>query len=149
MVVRPLRGRDEVVECIRLYIQYNDEELFHADPEIALASFLMMLNRGAFIRVLEEGAKIRGWILAQISRKEFIKEPVLQQCFYCSDFTGVKSVKAVRMLHAALVEEAHYRRIRYVFSTGSYMDTDNVFARILEKEGWKRRGYLAVLDLGG
>jgi hypothetical protein len=130
-----------------MYRLSNDETLFESDKEASLKSLQMSIGRGAFFRVIESDGVIRGWILARIVRREFLKDLSLQQHFCCVSFKGIRAVRAVIKLHAALIEEAYIKNIRYVESSGSHMDTKNTFVRILEREGWERRGYLAVLDL--
>ena len=82
-----------------------------------------------------------------IINKEFIKEPVFQQFFYCTNYSGIKAAKAVVMFHKEMEQEARKRDIDLLISSGSHTDNRNVFVRILAGQGWKIRGYVATLRL--
>jgi hypothetical protein len=87
------------------------------------------------------------WILATKIKSPHTGETSLQQIYYASNLSGIRSVRAVQLLHAELVSEAQKRKIGRVISTGSHMDSENVFTRILEKMGWKRRSYMATYEV--
>jgi len=76
-----------------------------------------------------------------------MEEPMLQQIYYCSLATGLKAVKYIKILHNEMIEEAKSRGLNYCMSPGSHEDADRVFVRILERQGWQIRGYLAVKKL--
>jgi tRNA 2-selenouridine synthase SelU len=58
--------------------------------------------------------------------------------------TGIKAVKAVVTLHHSLEREAKRLGIKRLISMSNHLDERNTFVRILEKEGWDRRHYLAT-----
>jgi succinate dehydrogenase flavin-adding protein (antitoxin of CptAB toxin-antitoxin module) len=145
MEPRKLRTIREADACVELYIKMNDEDFIPADKSKSIESFSTLVKSGAFLRILDdEDGEIVAWLLAQKVDHPHIKGKILQQYFYASNLTGIKAVKAVIILHNALIEEAERLQIKYIFSLGSYLDEKNTFVKILEKNGWKRRNYAAV-----
>ena len=148
MEPRKIRTIQESNACVELYIKMNDEEFIPANIDKSIKSFSNLVKSGAFLRILDdEDSEIVAWLLAQKVDHPHINGMVLQQYFYASSLKGLKAAKAVIILHRALIEEAKRLQIRYVFSLGSYLDENNTFVKILEKDGWKRRNYAAVYDL--
>jgi hypothetical protein len=66
------------------------------------------------------------------------------QDFYATNLKGVSAGKAVVAAHKDLLEYAIKMKAKYVMSSGSHMDDNNVFARLLEKSGWQRRNFLCI-----
>jgi hypothetical protein len=147
MIIRRITHNRELDDCVRIYMKFAQPELIRADYETSLYSMKRILALRGFLRVAEVDGKIRAWLLADVRRNECIKDPVLQQCFFASDLTGTKAVKAVVLLHEELIDEARRRNINCIISGGSNVDEKNVFTRILEKQGWSRIGYIATWHL--
>jgi hypothetical protein len=148
MEPRKLRTQQEAKFCVEMYVKMNDESFIPADKDKAIKSFYEMVKAGAFLRILDdEDDEIVAWVLAQKVEHPHINGKLLQQVFYASNLKGLKAAKAVIALHRSLIEEAERLQIRRVLTLGSYLDENNTFVRILEKDGWKRRHYAAVYDL--
>jgi hypothetical protein len=147
MELREINDQKELEVCVDLYIDLNDESFIPSNRNVSLNSLNTFKNSGAFFRVLEDNGKIVAWILAVKMKSPHTGEVSLQQVYYGSNLKGIKSVRAVQILHTALVSEAQKRKICRVISTGSHMDSENVFTRILEKMGWNRRSYMATYEV--
>jgi hypothetical protein len=147
MIIRKIKNKDELHDCVKIYMKFSQPELIRADYDTSVRSMRQIIGIRGFLRVAEVDGVIRAWLLADIRKNECIKDPVLQQCFFASDLTGTQAVKAVILLHEELIEEAKRREINCVISNGSNVDEKNVFTRILEKQGWSRIGYVATWHL--
>lgn len=148
MLIRKINNSKELEICVDLYLALNDESFIPANRVSSINSLNVLKNSGAFFRVLEYNDKIVAWILATKIKSPHTGETSLQQIYYASNLSGIRSVRAVQLLHTELVCEAQRCRIGRVISTGSHMDSENVFTRILEKMGWKRRSYIATYEVG-
>jgi hypothetical protein len=98
------------------------------------------IRKGAFIRVYKEDNKILGWILATKTGMDFNQKTSLQQQYFCSNETGYKLYKILKLLHEELFIAA--KECDYAISSGSPLDENMIFAKLLEKAGWTRHGYL-------
>jgi hypothetical protein len=147
MIIRRIKNNSELDDCVKIYMKYAQPEVIRADYETSLKSMKQIIAVRGFLRVAEVDGKIGAWLLADVRRNECIKDALLQQCFFGSDLSGTNAVRAVILLHEALIDEARRRNINCIMSTGSNNDEKNVFTRILEKQGWKRIGYLATWHL--
>jgi len=147
MLLRKILNEREIEICVDLYIKDNDETFIPASRKDSLEAMTNHLKSNAFFRILEDDGKIVAWILAKRHKPDHISQMVFQQMYYGSALKGIKSARAVKILHEALIEEAKRMNIKRIISSGNHLDTENVFTRILEKAGWKRRGYIATFEL--
>jgi len=144
MKIRELMNESEIEFCVDMYRALSDEDFMPSNRKKAIESLTSYKNTGIFIRVLEDKNEIVAWICAGRVRLGHVDHVIFQQTYYCSQLTGLKAVKAVKLLHEAMYLEAKRLRIKRVVSLGSHLDEHHTFARILEKSGWLRRGYLAT-----
>jgi hypothetical protein len=135
--------RAEIEYCIDSYIKHNDFSFLPVDRDCAIVNLNLAVRRQKFVRVLKENDQIIAWIYADIGKSLHMHEKILQQYYYCSDLTGTKAFKAVKILHEELLEYAKENKYDMVFSLGSHLDEKYIFTRMLEKLGWQRRGYIA------
>lgn len=142
-----LRSSRDVETCTRMYLDLNDESFVATDYISSYKNLFEWVRGNQFVRMVIRDGRILAWIYARPVQLAHMKEPMFQQIYYCSKQTGVLAVRLLVLLHEELIEEAKRRGITKVASPGSPLDDQNTMARILEKNGWKRRGYLAVLDL--
>lgn len=147
MLTRKILKETEIEICVDLYIKDNDETFIPANRKSSIEALSNHLKSGAFFRILEDDGEVVAWILAKRCKPDHISQMVFQQLYYGSSLRGIKSARAVKMLHDDLIMEAKRMNIKRIISTGNHLDTENVFTRILEKSGWKRRGYLATFEL--
>ena len=94
--------------------------------------------------VAKKDDEIVGFLFAD--KREHIHMPfsVYQQIYCCTWAKGTVAARTVKLLHEKLLEEAERQRCPMAWSTGSHLDEDYTFVRMLEKFGWERRGYLAA-----
>lgn len=149
MYIDKIGSPNDVVACVDIYQPMNDESFLRSDRTRCLSNFLgMAANANFFIRVAyEDNGEVLGFIIAEEGECGHIPGRCLQQRYYASKCKGKKSYKVVEMLHQALIERAIQRKMDYILSQGSFLDEQNVFARMLERMGWERRHYLAVYKL--
>jgi hypothetical protein len=116
---------------------YYERFNFLVDYETSLKSFGRLLRSGAFCRTVEDNGEIIAWILCSKVKLFYLDEPVFQQdAFSCSRCP----YRTIELLHKEMIANSP---TDLIFSSGSFLDERNTFARILEKQGWNRKGYLA------
>jgi hypothetical protein len=147
MEISKIETKEDLQYCVNLYYNLNDHEFLDVDPNICYTSLYKLYKQNNFIRVIRKDDKIIAWLLAIKTQALHMSYPQLQQLYYACDQKGFIAYKCVVLLHEALVEEAKLSNIRFCISQGSHMDPENIFAKILEKQGWDRRGHTAALRL--
>lgn len=147
MILRKIKSKQDLIDCVELYYNLNDHLFIDVDKNICYSNISKLYKQDNFIRVIEKENKIIAWMLATKVQPLHTLYPMLQQLYYACNQTGFIAYKCVIMLHEALVEEAKRLNLRMCISQGSHMDPENVFVRILEKQGWERRGHTAILKL--
>lgn len=133
--------------CVDMYYDLNDHSFLEVSKEQSYKNLLTLCKRNRFVRVLKHNNIIIAWIYADIVVPLYYDKKVYQQLFYASDQTGIKAYKSVVMLHDELIKEAINKEIKVIISQGSHMDEDYTFTKILEKNGWDRRGYIAIKNI--
>ncbi len=133
-----------MAKCVDMYIDIYENEIIPLDRDKSLLSMRRHVAAGQFFKVIEDNGEVIAWIAGAVLEREFIAEKYMQQIYYCSNQKGMKAYRCVVLLHKALIEESKKLNIRHVLSTGSHADTENVFVKILGKNGWSVRNYLAI-----
>jgi hypothetical protein len=146
-VVKP-RTIEDIAACVEIYNSINDHSFLHMDVETSFSNFLKLSKQGFFMRLLvDDTGVVRAWIFASKVKPVHSDRFSFQQDYFASNLSGVKAYKAVVLLHEAMIEEATRLNIGTAISQGSHMDETFTFTRILEKQGWQRRGHIAVKRL--
>ncbi len=131
-----------------MYYALNDHSFIKVSKDRSIKFLLQFCKQNKFVRILLNSKdEIEAWIYADIGQPYHCDDKVMQQMYYASNQTGVRAYRNVVDLHNALLEEAKLRNISLVMSQGSHLDEQNVFTRILEKNGWDRRGHIALKRL--
>lgn len=146
MKLDEIRSKEELEYCVDMYMSQNDISFLPADRDTSIKN-LKKAYRNDFVRVVRDKGVIIAWAWFLRINLPYTDKEFFQQYFYTSNCTGVKAYKCVIMLHEAAEEEAKRLKIRYLISQGSHMDPHCVFAKMLERQGWQRRGHTAVLKL--
>jgi hypothetical protein len=141
-VIRSVSTTKEIEECVRMY--YFD--FLPVDREYNIKKMTHQIRNGHFVRVWDENG-IKGWIHAFKTTLQFNPIPVMQQMYFSSNETGFKLYRILKGLHEALIEEAERQECQYVVSCSSPIDEKMILAKLLEKAGWERRGYMCVYKL--
>lgn len=145
MLLRKPKNLRELKVCVEMYLSQNDESFLPANPEKSLRSLEELVRGGAYMRVVvDDHGSVISWLLAIDGNHPHINGRVLQQQYYTSNKSGVIAVRLLRMMHTDLVREAKIRNISTVVSIASHMDPTFQLCRILEKDGWVSRGFLAI-----
>lgn len=147
MRIDTIRTKEEVEYCVQMYYDLNDHDFIDVDFDTSFKTLFQLVRRKRFIRVLKDDNKIIAWIYAEKVQLSHMAYPVLQQMYYASNQQGIKAVRCVKLLHQELIEHAIELNLDTVISPGSHMDPNFVFAKILEKDGWDRRGFIAIKRL--
>jgi hypothetical protein len=145
VIIRELQNSKEVRRCVEMYFSLND--WLELDFGVCLKNMNRLVRRKRFFRLLEHDSKIIAWIYCEPAQPLHQSFPQYQQIYYASDQSGILAYKAVVKLHEAMLDEAVRLNYRLAVSQGSHMDEANVFSKILEKNGWERRGYGALKRL--
>jgi hypothetical protein len=127
-----------------MYYDLNDSDFLKVDFDTCFRRLESKVRGNKYVRVLKRDSEIIAWIYAEKGKSQFEDCLVFQQVFYASNQSGTMAYKCVKLLHEDMIEEAKRQGCKLVQAMGSHMDPDFVYARILEKLGWKRRGFLAI-----
>lgn len=138
------RSVSDIVTCVDMYLALNDESFIDTDRDTCIKNMIQYSKLGHFIRMAVIDGEIAGWIYARPVIVPHRKKPQMQQCYYASNRTGIMAARLVKILNDCMAKHALAQGIDLVVSAGSHMDEKNTFARILEKDGWQRRGHIAV-----
>lgn len=146
-IIKP-RSTDDIRACIDLYCDLNDPGFLTVCKDNCYKHLSQFARQGKFIRLkLDNDDKIIAWIFAAKVQSYHSASPMFQQLYYASSNKGIKAYRDVIDLHEEMIQEAKRLNIPMVISQGSHMDENNTFSRILEKNGWDRRGHTALKRL--
>lgn len=134
----------EVTDCVDLYLAFNDFSFMPANRIKAIRELAHAVRMNKFVLMAEFDGKLVGWIYARDAHISHIENKALQQYYYASNLTGIRAVQLLTTLHQRMFDYAEEQGYEIVLSAGSHMDTTNVLPRVLSKNGWDTRGYLAV-----
>lgn len=144
--VRP-RTKEDIQYCVDMYLAQNDETFIEADKDLAYHNLMLLVRRNKFVRMAIKNNEIIGWIYAGVGVNPHIKDQIFQQYYFTSNQSGIMAARVVKFLHEEMVEEAVRLGIKLAMSTGSHLDENNTFTKILERYGWERRGHVAIKKL--
>ena len=131
-----------------MYFDINDHEFIHIDKEYAYENLLRYAKTKEFLRVLlDPSGRIVAWIYGKPGRNSHDPRLLMQQVYFASSLSGRSAVRAVVLLHEALLIEARKVGASLAISQGSHVDEKCTFVRILESAGWTRRGFLAQREV--
>jgi len=143
-----IKNNEEIEECVQMYYDLNDHDFLDADIDTAIKNLFKIVRIKRFVRVVrDENDKIIAWIYAEKIRLLHMNYDVMQQIYYASNQTGLKAARCIKLLHNELIDYAISRNLNTIISPGSHLDPDFIFAKILEKQGWDRRGHIAIKKL--
>jgi hypothetical protein len=146
-VVISHRTAADIHTCFELYASLNDYTFMDVEIEKAIHSLMQKAKSGKFVRMRVIDNKIVAWICAELVSLPHSNERIMQQTYYASNQSGTAAYRSVLALHAAMEEEAVRKGCTLIASPGSHLDERFTFAKILEKNGWSRRGYLAIKSI--
>lgn len=130
--------------CVRMYMGKNSG--FMPNEFAPSMVYIQQAARVGKLYLAEEDS-ILAFILFRKAKMEFSDTIIVQQLFFCSDTSPLKAAKCVYALHDKMVEWGARHKCKLALSTGSHEDSDFKFARLLEKRGWERCGYLVKKEL--
>ncbi len=114
---------------------------------LSIEESILNLKQQEFLSLYKIKSKPVAFISGGVTKQQFSKNKIFNQNFYYTDLTGYSAYIAQKVLHQRMIEYARKRHVKTVLSAGSYFDERNVFAKMLEKQGWIRHGYLAIYQL--
>lgn len=147
MIIRGLRSSSDIDECVRLYMAHYDCQELPASYTASYSSFMSDWKNRCLIRIVEEDGEIIAWIIASRAKLEHMDKECVLQKYLANKTTGFKAFTVLRLLHNEMLKYANKMNIPYCISSGSHLDDPSIFTRLLEKCGWKRRGYLAIFNM--
>jgi hypothetical protein len=146
MHISPPKDEQELRVVADIYLDYDDGFL-PVNREVCHENILLHWKRLGYIRIIHHANRIVGFIAGSPIMTKHSKEKVLLQEYFCTNLTGFAAAKAVKLAHRDMVNYARAQRLFVIMSCGSHMDPDHTFTRILEREGWGRKGHVALLRI--
>ena len=147
MFSRDFKNYQELKGCIERAADTYSDPLFPIDSEYAVKNAWQLIKSGAMNKVIEHDGQIVAFGLASVCSPYFhSRDREVQQTYYQTFVRGVTAVKALVCFHKTMIDYAATYRINKC-TTSSIMDSQDTFYRILEKEGWIRRGCIMVYVL--
>ena len=142
-----IRSLGDIEQCVQMYLALNDQSFLPASAEVSIQNMVMKVRRGRYVRVIRKDTSIVAWIYADLVQLEHTDYLCFQQLYYASSAKGFSAARYLRLLHSDMVAQARATNAKYCVSVASHMDDTCVLTRLLEKDGWSRRGHVAVFDL--
>ena len=130
-----------------MYLKLNDQNFLPASREVSTQNLIVKVRRGKYVRVVRKDNRIVAWIYADLVQLEHTDYACFQQLYYASDAVGFSAARYLRILHSDMVRQARATNAEYCISIASHMDTECVLTRLLEKDGWVRKGHVAIFPL--
>ena len=147
--IRSLKNKSDIDICVSMAVkQLSKNNLVPFDIDACYDSLQMAVRLKKPVRLLEYDSHIIAWIYGEVGSFLHTNYPIMVQRYFASNVEGVKAVKAIQLLHRELIVITKEKKVPLLHSMGSYYDSCNTFARILESDGWTREGYLAVFQTG-
>jgi hypothetical protein len=147
MEIRDIRGITELRECIKFASEQYNDPLFPVDEKYFFRNMLQAIQSGASCKVIINNNEIVAWGCYIIAAPyPHSREKEVSQMYYQTKLKGFLAVKALRLYHRAMIKYALAKGIDKC-ATSSIMDTQETFYRILEKDGWIRRGCCMVYKI--
>ena len=151
--VSKCRNLGDAKECVEMYLLYAHQSPMNGLPEFsfdnAYNQLVSSIRVGKFFRILlNDSGEIVAWILCSKYHIPYFKDPVFFQEYYYSSLRGFSAFRALHMLHKEALREAASKALEFMVSGGSFLDEDNIFAKLLEVNGWARKGHFAYKETG-
>jgi len=133
--------------CADMYISQNDNSFINLDSQFCYENIIKHWKCLNYIKLIIDNNQIVGFIMANETISKHSRDKFIAQEYYCTNLSGFKSARAVKLSHEDLTEYAKKNKLKFVISQGSHMDPDHTFTRLLEKFGWDRRGHIAKYNI--
>lgn len=147
MIVSEIKTMNEIKYCVDMYYAQNDFSFLNVDKQLAIKNLETCVRRKKFVRILYKDNIIVSWIYANQLTSQHMSESILLQNYYCSVLKGTSAVRSLKLLHNEMISYAKENKYQICMSNGSHLDENNTFAKILERLGWIRRGYVAIYKI--
>ena len=147
MILRNPKNLNDIEKCLNLYLSIYNNNFIVVDPDYIRAMISQHIRLKKFFKMCEESHEIISFIIAKENQLLFSAEKVLQVISYCSNQKGIKSANLVKLMHREVIEEAKIKNISKVISESSPLDDKQILVKILEYDGWIRKGHMAIYNL--
>ena len=145
MIISPPKSEKEVKRVIDIHAEFvKDDTLFPYNVNTAYLNYLQVRKQDYYKTIKTDDGEIVGGCHAKIHIPDYTNVKLLQVMFYICKLKGIGAFRAATELHRDLIAYAEAKYIPYVLSVSGYFDEDAILAKILEKDGWLRKGYGAV-----
>ena len=136
------RTFEDLDKCLNIsldhFTEFESVEV-SIDEKFCKSNLFTLARRGDFFRVVKRDEEIVGWIAAKICAPYLhSQDKVLYQLYYHTSLSGYLAVKALILVHEAMIDSAREKNIRLVV-TSSELENSDSFNRILMKQGWMKR----------
>lgn len=138
-------SEDDIRWCAESYCDFVRQKTILLN--LSVEESILNLKQQEFLSLYKVRNKPVAFISGCTTKQQFSKNKIFNQNFYYTNLTGYSAYVAQKVLHGRMIEYARKRHVKTILSAGSYFDERNVFAKMLEKQGWSRHGYLAIYQL--
>jgi hypothetical protein len=143
--VRNVKSYGELIACVETSVKNYRDEFFPTDKNKSIAWLNNHVNSGGFFKVLEDSTGVVGYGAATICKPTIYSNQIcLSQVAYHTTTKGRKAIEALRLFHKAMIDFARLSGVTLCV-TSSILDNQDTFTRILERDGWTRRGGTLVM----
>ena len=144
MNIRKPISRNELEQCVDIYLAMNDESFLPSDKFNAFSNILRRWRGGEFIRIIEKDNEVVGFITGLVHVLPHCKYKQIDQDYYVSNLKGFGAARAVIVAHEEMIKYAEETGIPFVVTHCSHEDEDRVLCKILQKKGWRVKGHVAL-----
>ena len=137
----------QIEQCVNLYgsLEENTYKFLPWNYKRFVSTLQEVRSKGNYLKVLQQDGQVLAFLYGiLVDHHPHMTERVAQQQYFFTSRKGLGAYRAVKVLHEDFVRWAEGKKCAIVLSTGSHMDEDYTFTKLLERCGWERRGYLAV-----
>lgn len=145
--VEPIVSLEELKAAVDVYVNYAKNDIVPFSREESYTNMEAHWRSLKYVKKITYKGAVVGIVCGDILKSFHGKHKFFNQMYYCTNLKGVLSVKAVQLAHRDIIEYASKYKLSYVISQASHNDTSFVFTRILEKDGWIRKGFMAIYPL--
>jgi hypothetical protein len=145
-IIQPI-SEQQLQFCTNMYISQNDPSFISVDIQFCYENIIKHWKSLNYIKLIIDNNQIVGFIMASPLSSKHSRDKFMLQEYYCTNLTGFKAARAVKLAHQDLIEYSKKNKFKFVISQGSHMDENHTFTKLLEKFGWQRRGHVAKYTL--
>jgi hypothetical protein len=147
MEIRDIKSYDELRHCVHFAADNYRDMYFPVDKHYFLQKMIKAVKEGLRVKVILKDNVIVAWGGIAVGAPYLHSpEKEVSQMYYQTTLQGFSAVKALILFHKSMIEFAASIGVGKCTTT-SIMDSQETFYKILDAEGWTRRGCAMVYRL--